>query len=51
MTMRCFAPVMLTIVFAASAGAGRAQERVVIETQSTGGEPMMMPPGSAARGR
>jgi protocatechuate 3,4-dioxygenase beta subunit len=43
MTMRRFAPVMLTIVFAASAGPVRAQERVVIETQPTGGEPMMIP--------
>ena len=43
MTMRRFAQVMLTIVFAASAGPVRAQERVVIETQATGGEPMMIP--------
>ena len=50
MTMRCVAPVILTIVLAASASPARAQQ-IFIESQSTAGEPMMMPPGSAARGR
>ena len=43
MKMRRFAPAMLTIVLAASATAARAQQQIVIESQSTGGEPMMMP--------
>ena len=44
MTMRCVAPVMLTIVLAASASPARAQQ-IFIESQSTAGEPMMIPPG------
>ena len=43
MTMRCVAPVILTIVLAASASPARAQQ-IFIESQSAG-EPMMMPPG------
>ena len=50
MTMRCVAPVMLTIVLAASASPARAQQ-IFIESQSTAGEPMMMPPGLGGRGR
>ena len=44
MTMRCVAPVMLTIVLAATASPARAQQ-IFIESQSTAGEPMMIPPG------
>ena len=43
MTMRCIAPVMLTIALTASATANAQQ--IFIEAQSSGGEPLMMPPG------
>jgi protocatechuate 3,4-dioxygenase beta subunit len=42
MTMRRFA-VMVTILVACAAPTARAQQQMIIETQSPGGEPMMMP--------
>jgi protocatechuate 3,4-dioxygenase beta subunit len=44
MTMRCIAPVLLTIALTVGAPAVSAQQQIFIETQSVG-EPLMMPPG------